>query len=78
MHNNILQTIGKTPMVQLNHMSPNPNVEIFAKLEGTNPSGSIKDRIALKMITQAENEGALTKEKPLSKPLPAIREFPLP
>ncbi len=63
MHNNILQTIGKTPMVQLNHMSPNPNVEIFAKLEGTNPSGSIKDRIALKMITQAENEGALTKEK---------------
>ena len=44
-------------------MSPNPNVEIFAKLEGTNPSGSIKDRIALKMITQAENEGALTKEK---------------
>ena len=63
MHNNMLQTIGKTPMVQLNHMSPNPNVEIFAKLEGTNPSGSIKDRIALKMITQAENEGALTKEK---------------
>lgn len=50
-------------MVKLNHMSPKPKVEIFAKLEGTNPSGSIKDRIALKMITQAENEGALTKGK---------------
>lgn len=63
MYGNLLQTIGKTPMVKLNHMSPNPKVEIFAKLEGTNPSGSIKDRIALKMITQAENEGALTKGK---------------
>lgn len=63
MYGNLLQTIGKTPMVKLNHMSPKPKVEIFAKLEGTNPSGSIKDRIALKMITQAENEGALTKGK---------------
>ncbi len=62
-YKNILQTIGRTPMVQINKLNPNPNVEIHAKLEGFNPSGSIKDRIALKMIEQAENSGVLTKAK---------------
>ena len=47
---NILGTIGTTPMVRINRLCPNPNVKIFAKLEGFNPTGSIKDRIALRMI----------------------------
>lgn len=57
---NILQTIGSTPMVRINHLNPNPEVNIFAKLEGFNPTGSIKDRIALRMIEQAEREGLLS------------------
>ena len=67
-HDNILETIGRTPMVRLNHLSPNPRVEIVAKVEGFNPTGSIKDRIALKMIEQAEASGALTKDKTIIEP----------
>jgi len=63
MHNNILSTIGNTPIVKINQMNKNKNVTIFAKLEGFNPTGSIKDRIALKMIEQAEADGVLTKDK---------------
>ncbi|MCL2703100.1 MAG: cysteine synthase family protein [Defluviitaleaceae bacterium] len=63
MHNNILKTIGNTPIVKINHMNINPNVTLYAKLEGFNPTGSIKDRIALKMIEQAESDGVLTKDK---------------
>ncbi|MCL2152308.1 MAG: cysteine synthase family protein [Oscillospiraceae bacterium] len=63
MHNNILDTIGRTPMVRINRMNPNPSVELRAKLEGFNPTGSIKDRIALKMVEQAEADGLLTREK---------------
>jgi cysteine synthase B len=63
MYNNILDTIGNTPLVEIVKMNPNPNALLFAKWEGTNPTGSIKDRIALKMIEQAENDGALTKGK---------------
>ena len=63
MYKNILEAIGNTPMVKINHMNPNPNVDIYAKLEGFNPTGSIKDRIALKMIEQAEADGTLTKDK---------------
>ncbi|MGI6752279.1 MAG: PLP-dependent cysteine synthase family protein [Anaerovoracaceae bacterium] len=62
-YNNILETIGNTPLVRINQMNPNPKVEILAKLEGFNPTGSIKDRIALKMIEEAEKEGQLTKDK---------------
>ena len=46
----ILDTIGNTPTVELQNLSPKPDVRIFAKLEGANPTGSVKDRIALKMI----------------------------
>jgi cysteine synthase B len=60
---NILQLIGNTPIVRINKLNPNKNVNIFAKLEGQNPGGSIKDRIALKMIEEAEKSGKLTKEK---------------
>lgn len=55
---NILGTIGGTPMVRINRLCPNPNVNIYAKLEGFNPTGSIKDRIALRMIEEAEQDGA--------------------
>jgi cysteine synthase B len=50
-------------MVKINNMNPNPNVQLFAKLEGFNPTGSIKDRVALKMIEEAEINGELTKDK---------------
>jgi len=62
-YKNIIQAIGHTPLIHINHLNPNKHVNILAKAEGFNPSGSIKDRIALKMIEQAENEGQLTKEK---------------
>ncbi|MEA5072596.1 MAG: cysteine synthase family protein [Eubacterium aggregans] len=67
-YNHILETIGSTPMVRINHLCPNPNVEILAKVEGFNPTGSIKDRIALKMIEQAEAEGVLTPDKTIIEP----------
>jgi cysteine synthase len=57
--NKILDLIGNTPMVRIEKMNLNPKVKIFAKLEGFNPTGSVKDRIALAMITAAEKKGAL-------------------
>ncbi len=67
-YENILQTIGNTPLVKINRLSPNDNVSIYAKFEGSNPTGSIKDRMALKMIEKAESEGLLTKEKTIIEP----------
>jgi cysteine synthase B len=64
----ILGLIGGTPMVRIARMCPNPKVTILAKLEGYNPTGSIKDRIALKMIEQAEQEGSLTPKKIILEP----------
>ena len=65
---NILQTIGNTPLVRINRLNLNKNVTIYAKIEGNNPTGSIKDRIALKMIEQAEAEGLLVKGKTIIEP----------
>ena len=65
---NILGTIGNTPMVRINRLNPNPDVNIFAKLEGFNPTGSIKDRIALKMIEDAENDGRLRPGQTIIEP----------
>ncbi|HXH13402.1 MAG TPA: cysteine synthase family protein [Alphaproteobacteria bacterium] len=59
----ILETIGNTPLVRINRLNPNPQVTIYAKLEGFNPLGSVKERIALAMIEGAERDGVLTKEK---------------
>ena len=59
----ILESIGNTPLVELRHVSPNPKVRIFAKLEGQNPTGSLKDRIALYMFNAAEESGELTHDK---------------
>ena len=66
--NNILETIGNTPMVRINSLNPNPDVNIYAKLEGFNPSGSIKDRIAVKMIAEAEKEGRLRPGQTIIEP----------
>jgi cysteine synthase B len=64
----ILQTIGNTPLVRINKLNPNKNITIYAKLEGLNPTGSIKDRIALSMIQQAEISGKLIKGKTIIEP----------
>ena len=66
--NSILETIGSTPMVRINRLCPNPNVNIYAKLEGFNPTGSIKDRIAVKMINDAEREGRLKPGQAIIEP----------
>lgn len=58
-YGSILETIGNTPLVELKSFSPRPGVEIYAKLEGANPSGSIKDRVAKRMIEEAEASGKL-------------------
>jgi len=58
-HENILGLIGNTPLVGVHQLSPNPDVKIWAKLEGQNPGGSSKDRIALKMVDLAERDGTL-------------------
>lgn len=55
----VLDLIGNTPIVDVSILSPNPRVRILAKLEGQNPGGSVKDRIALSMIEQAEKDGRL-------------------
>jgi cysteine synthase B len=55
-------------MVEIRRLNPNPRAKIFAKLEGFNPTGSIKDRIALKMIEQAEREGTLVPGKTILEP----------
>ena len=53
------QCIGKTPLVRLQRLNPNPSNIILGKLEGNNPAGSVKDRAALNMITKAENRGEI-------------------
>jgi cysteine synthase B len=58
-YQSVLELIGNTPLVAVSQLSPNPDVEIYAKLEGQNPGGSSKDRIALKMIELAERDGVL-------------------
>jgi len=62
-YNSILNQIGGTPLVSINRLNPNKDVEILAKLEFFNPAGSIKDRPALYMIEEAQKKGELTKDK---------------
>ena len=64
----ILDLIGRTPLLRMRRLNPNPRVALYAKLEGFNPTGSIKDRIALKMIEQAERAGTLTRGKTIIEP----------
>ena len=64
----VLQAIGHTPLVELKKISPKPSVRIFAKLEGQNPTGSVKDRIALSMIEDAEQRGVLAPGSTILEP----------
>lgn len=57
----IINTIGNTPLVELQRLNTNPNVKVFVKLEGSNPGGSVKDRAALNMIRSAMERGDIKK-----------------
>jgi len=67
-YSSVLEMIGGTPMVDVSVLSPNPNVRILGKMEGQNPAGSVKDRIALKMIEEAETDGTLTPGRTIIEP----------
>jgi cysteine synthase len=64
----VLELIGNTPLVDISELSPNPDVRILMKLEGQNPGGSVKDRIALTMIEDAEQKGLLVPGSTLIEP----------
>jgi len=65
---NIVESIGNTPLVELPRFSPKPGVRIYAKLEGHNPTGSVKDRVAKSMIEAAEAEGAIEPGQTILEP----------
>ena len=67
-YDDILAAIGNTPLVGMPHMSPKPGVRLWAKLEGANPTGSTKDRIAKKMVETAEASGELTADRVILEP----------
>src|SRR6478735_2228740 len=64
----IVESIGNTPLVELPRLSPKPDVRIYAKLEGRNPTGSVKDRVAKSMIEAAEAEGAIEPGQTILEP----------
>jgi cysteine synthase len=65
---NVVESIGNTPLVELPRFSPKPEVRIYAKLEGHNPTGSVKDRVAKSMIEAAEAEGAIEPGQTILEP----------
>ena len=67
-YKSVLDLVGNTPLVQVPSLSPDPNVRLWVKLEGQNPTGSVKDRIALAMVEAGEASGELTKEKIILEP----------
>jgi len=64
----LLSLVGNTPLVELPRLSPKPEVRLYAKLEGQNPTGSIKDRVALALIADAEARGELESGRELLEP----------
>jgi [CysO sulfur-carrier protein]-thiocarboxylate-dependent cysteine synthase len=64
----LLDLVGNTPLVELPRLSPKPEVRLYAKLEGQNPTGSIKDRVALAMVEAAERNGELEPGRELLEP----------
>jgi len=64
----ILGAVGNTPLVGIQRLSPTPTVRLWAKLEGQNPTGSLKDRIAVAMIEEAERSGELTTDRTILEP----------
>jgi cysteine synthase len=67
-YRSVIDLIGNTPMIDVSNLSPNPDVRIIAKLEGQNPAGSVKDRIAWGMIREAELDGTLTPGRRIIEP----------
>ena len=67
-YNNVLETIGKTPLVVLNQLTKNVNANVVAKIESRNPGGSVKDRICLSMITEAERQGLIKSDTTIIEP----------
>ena len=67
-YDSVLDLIGNTPIVDISQLSPNPRARILAKLEGQNPAGSVKDRIALAMIEEAEADGSLRRGQTIIEP----------
>src|SRR3954451_15315141 len=67
-YDDILDAIGHTPLVAIPRMSPNPNVRILAKLEMTNPTGSVKDRVAKYLVDDLERRGVLTPDSIILEP----------
>jgi cysteine synthase len=65
---NIVESIGNTPLVELPRLAPKPEVRLYAKLEGRNPTGSVKDRVARSMIEAAEEEGAIEPGQTILEP----------
>ncbi len=64
----LLTTIGGTPMVELRRLAPRPGVRLYAKIEGANPTGSVKDRVALAMVESARASGALRPGQTILEP----------
>ena len=67
-NNTVLETIGKTPLIQLNNLTQGTNATVIAKLESKNPGGSVKDRICLAMIAEAEKQGIIKPGATLIEP----------
>jgi cysteine synthase B len=67
-YSSVLDMIGNTPLVDLSRLSPNPAVRILGKMEGQNPAGSVKDRIALRMVEEAEADGTLKPGQQIIEP----------
>ncbi len=67
-YGDIVQAIGNTPLVELRRLSPKPGVRIYAKLEGHNPTGSVKDRVARSMIERAEEDGLISPGQTILEP----------
>ena len=67
-NNNVLETIGKTPLIKLNRLTQGTNATVVAKLESRNPGGSVKDRICLSMIVEAEKQGLIKLDTTIIEP----------
>src|ERR1700741_3917841 len=67
-YGDVVQAIGNTPLVELKRLSPKPGVRIWAKLESSNPTGSVKDRVARSLIEDAEARGAIKPGQTILEP----------
>ncbi|MQG09280.1 MAG: cysteine synthase family protein [SAR202 cluster bacterium] len=65
---NIITSIGNTPLIDVSQLSPDPKIQIFGKLESSNPTGSVKDRVAKSLILNAEKEGKISQGSTILEP----------